>query len=44
MVDRVMRPQPHDLVREFQTTHNARVTPRVTRGVARGMKVIRGDM
>ncbi|MDD9362028.1 MAG: hypothetical protein PV344_03785, partial [Anaplasma sp.] len=30
---RVMTSQPHDLAREFQTTHNARVKRDVTRGV-----------
>ncbi|MDD9361593.1 MAG: hypothetical protein PV344_01535 [Anaplasma sp.] len=32
-----MTSQPHDLAREFQTTHNARVK----RDVTRGMKVIK---
>ncbi|MDD9361645.1 MAG: hypothetical protein PV344_01810 [Anaplasma sp.] len=36
MVDRVMTSQPHDLAREFQTTHNAPVK----RDVTHGMKVI----
>ncbi|MDD9361636.1 MAG: hypothetical protein PV344_01755 [Anaplasma sp.] len=36
MVDRVMTSQPHDLVREFQTTRNAHENREVTRG----MKVI----
>ncbi|MDD9362411.1 MAG: hypothetical protein PV344_05760 [Anaplasma sp.] len=37
MVERVMTSQPHDLAREFQTTHNAQVK----RDVTRGMKVIK---
>ncbi|MDD9361721.1 MAG: hypothetical protein PV344_02195 [Anaplasma sp.] len=37
MVDRVMRSQPNDLAREFQTSHNAHVK----RDVRRGMKVIK---
>ncbi|MDD9363077.1 MAG: hypothetical protein PV344_09155 [Anaplasma sp.] len=36
MVDRVMTSQPHDLAREFQTTHSAHLK----RDVTRGMKVI----
>ncbi|MDD9362043.1 MAG: hypothetical protein PV344_03860 [Anaplasma sp.] len=36
MVDRVMTSQPHDLAREFQTTHKAHVK----RDVTRGMEVI----
>ncbi|MDD9362588.1 MAG: hypothetical protein PV344_06675, partial [Anaplasma sp.] len=36
LVDKVMTSQPHDLAREFQTTHNAHVK----RNVTRGMKVI----
>ncbi|MDD9362568.1 MAG: hypothetical protein PV344_06575 [Anaplasma sp.] len=35
MVDRVTTSQPHDLTREFQTTHNAHVK----RDVTHGMKV-----
>ncbi|MDD9362837.1 MAG: hypothetical protein PV344_07945 [Anaplasma sp.] len=31
MVDRVMTSQPHDLARDFQTTHNAHVKRDVTR-------------
>ncbi|MDD9361620.1 MAG: hypothetical protein PV344_01675 [Anaplasma sp.] len=37
MVDRVMTSQPHDLARDFQTTHIAHVK----RDVTRGMKVIK---
>ncbi|MDD9361745.1 MAG: hypothetical protein PV344_02320 [Anaplasma sp.] len=37
LVDRVMASQPHDLAREFQTTHNAHVK----RDVRRGIKVIK---
>ncbi|MDD9361832.1 MAG: hypothetical protein PV344_02765 [Anaplasma sp.] len=37
MVDSGMTSQPHDLAREFQTTHNAHVK----RGFTRGMKVIK---
>ncbi|MDD9362945.1 MAG: hypothetical protein PV344_08485 [Anaplasma sp.] len=37
MVDGVMTSQPHDLAREFYTTHNANVK----RDVTRGMKVIK---
>ncbi|MDD9363067.1 MAG: hypothetical protein PV344_09105 [Anaplasma sp.] len=37
MVDRVMTSQPHDLAREFRTTHNAHVK----RDVMRGMKLIK---
>ncbi|MDD9361736.1 MAG: hypothetical protein PV344_02275 [Anaplasma sp.] len=37
LVDRVMSSQPHDLAREFRTTHNAHVK----RDVTRGMKVIK---
>ncbi|MDD9362835.1 MAG: hypothetical protein PV344_07935 [Anaplasma sp.] len=37
MVDRVMTSQPHDLAREFGTTHNAHVK----RDVTRRMKVIK---
>ncbi|MDD9362574.1 MAG: hypothetical protein PV344_06605 [Anaplasma sp.] len=33
LVYRVMTSQPHDLVREFQTTHNAHVKRDVTRGI-----------
>ncbi|MDD9361826.1 MAG: hypothetical protein PV344_02735 [Anaplasma sp.] len=33
MVDRVMTSQPHDLAREFRTTHNAHVKCDVTRGM-----------
>ncbi|MDD9362482.1 MAG: hypothetical protein PV344_06135 [Anaplasma sp.] len=36
MVDRVTTSQPHDLAREFRTTHDAHVKTDVTRG----MKVI----
>ncbi|MDD9362565.1 MAG: hypothetical protein PV344_06560, partial [Anaplasma sp.] len=36
LVDRVMTSQPHDLAREFQTTHNAHVK----RDATCGMKVI----
>ncbi|MDD9362825.1 MAG: hypothetical protein PV344_07885 [Anaplasma sp.] len=37
MVDRVMTPQPHDLARGFQRTHDAHVK----RDVTRGMKLIK---
>ncbi|MDD9362426.1 MAG: hypothetical protein PV344_05840 [Anaplasma sp.] len=37
LVDRVMKSQPHDLARKFQTTHSAHVK----RDVTRGMKVIK---
>ncbi|MDD9361704.1 MAG: hypothetical protein PV344_02105 [Anaplasma sp.] len=37
MVDRVMMSQPHDLAREFRTTHNAHVK----RDATRGMKVMK---
>ncbi|MDD9362418.1 MAG: hypothetical protein PV344_05795 [Anaplasma sp.] len=33
LVDRVMTSQPHDLAREFKTTHNAHVKRDVTRGM-----------
>ncbi|MDD9362330.1 MAG: hypothetical protein PV344_05345 [Anaplasma sp.] len=33
MVDRVLTSQPHDLAREFRTTHNADVKRDVTRGM-----------
>ncbi|MDD9362237.1 MAG: hypothetical protein PV344_04850, partial [Anaplasma sp.] len=36
LVDMVLTSQPHDLAREFQTTHEAHVKTDVTRG----MKVI----
>ncbi|MDD9362554.1 MAG: hypothetical protein PV344_06500 [Anaplasma sp.] len=36
MVDRVTTSQPHDLAREFQTTHSAHLK----RDVTHGMKVI----
>ncbi|MDD9362646.1 MAG: hypothetical protein PV344_06970, partial [Anaplasma sp.] len=35
--DRVMTSQPHDLAGEFETTHNAHLKRKVTRG----MKVIK---
>ncbi|MDD9362828.1 MAG: hypothetical protein PV344_07900 [Anaplasma sp.] len=35
MIDRVMTSQPHDLAREFQTTHKAHVKRDVTRGISR---------
>ncbi|MDD9362123.1 MAG: hypothetical protein PV344_04275, partial [Anaplasma sp.] len=37
LVDRVTTSQPHDLAREFRTTHNAHVK----RDITRGMKVIK---
>ncbi|MDD9363014.1 MAG: hypothetical protein PV344_08835 [Anaplasma sp.] len=37
MVDRIMTSQPHDLARDFQTTHDAYVK----RDVTRGMKAIK---
>ncbi|MDD9362421.1 MAG: hypothetical protein PV344_05810, partial [Anaplasma sp.] len=37
LVYRVVTSQPHDLAREFQTTHSAHVE----RDVTRGMKVIK---
>ncbi|MDD9362818.1 MAG: hypothetical protein PV344_07850, partial [Anaplasma sp.] len=37
LVDRVMTSQPHDLAREFQTTHNTHVKRDVTRGM-KGIK------
>ncbi|MDD9362557.1 MAG: hypothetical protein PV344_06515 [Anaplasma sp.] len=37
MVHRVMTSQPHDLAREFQTTHSTHVK----RDVTRGMKAIK---
>ncbi|MDD9362724.1 MAG: hypothetical protein PV344_07370 [Anaplasma sp.] len=37
MVDRVITSQPHDLAREFETTHKAHVK----RDVTLGMKVIK---
>ncbi|MDD9362992.1 MAG: hypothetical protein PV344_08725, partial [Anaplasma sp.] len=36
LLDRVMTSQPHDLAREFETTHSARLK----RDVKRGMNVI----
>ncbi|MDD9363009.1 MAG: hypothetical protein PV344_08810, partial [Anaplasma sp.] len=33
LVDRVMTSQPHDLAREFRTTHSAHVKRDVTRGI-----------